>query len=134
MQCSNKSVLVGWLGAASATCYSGDYLGFVPCNGSEECDAPPRAEPRRACIVPDNTKALPGYCALPCHSDDECADEVPASISAVCAYEKSKQGYCAIPCSASDPACPNEMACRGYSGPSVPACASDTACACFPVK
>jgi hypothetical protein len=113
-------------------CYDGDHLGFVPCQASDECDAPPRAQTRRACLHVAGDRTLPGYCALPCTSALECANEAPgtADQEATCAgADGSDSGHCALPCSASQP-CPSGMQCLSYR---TPTCTEDETCACFPI-
>lgn len=115
----------------AGACYDGDHLGFVPCEASDECDAPPRAKSRRDCLRSQVEISAPGYCALPCDSAEACADEAPgtAAQEAICMGESDMtSGHCVLPCNSSQP-CPANMQCIGYSAAS---CDDSGNCICFP--
>ncbi len=121
-------------------CYDGDHLGFVPCQASDECDAPPRATTRRVCLRAQGLETAPGYCALPCKAPDACAGEAPgtAEQDATCVgvgTDAAVGGYCALPCSAAEPgSCPAGMQCRSYAASAVASdCDDDASCVCFPI-
>lgn len=121
-------MVLAWLVSA---CYDGEHLGFVPCEVSEECDAPPRAHSRRACLHVAGDAALPGYCALVCGSDGACEGEAPdgAGQEAVCAAADAPGGgLCVLLCGATQ-VCPSGMACLDDKGSE---CPESDVCACYP--
>ena len=123
------ALVLAWLVAA---CYDGEHLGFVPCEVSEECDAPPRDHSRRACLHVAGDEALPGYCALVCRSDATCAGEAPGSAGqeAVCSGSTDMPGggLCVLLCGATLP-CPSQMVCLDVKGIE---CSDSDVCACYP--
>ncbi len=118
---------------AALACYDGDQLGFAPCDVSDECDAPPRAAPRRRCLFAAEGPMRAGYCALPCANTMACVGESPgdAGREATCgAQDENAQQYCILQCNNAQP-CPTAMECLSYVSES--GCADDETCICFPV-
>lgn len=114
-------------------CYDGDHLGFVPCEAAADCDAPPRAQPRRDCLQPVASSGASGYCALPCVASTDCVSETPgtAADDAACDREVgADSGHCVLACSLSQP-CPTGMECLGYASAQ---CTDNGLCVCFPSK